>query len=510
MLAVHAAALAEDPAIAELPPYLLDRMNRAGTFDDFFKLLRQEAQRTDYDGNGLDAQDLAIGEQAEAARNRASMISQLVILDLDGNGVVTTEEATRATTYQYGRRGGDENQEGLQKQIARSIERVMAQDGNGDGTVTLNEALAAPLPDQQRNRRTGRAESLLALDPDSDGRLTMEELKRLAQQAFRAADYDQDGTLSNNELKLVASARQVQRQVEQALPCDLPKPAAEDLVAVLGTYAGVWQPTVTVAGQDATTHLAVINIEPGSQPLYLVLNSYYPMIWKFDGATERLSRVVAIRHNKGDNEPETAGAGIIGLGADKVTFLPPKSCGRPSYKPDSKEAMLMARVIAQVTGRDPDAMLRAYSPKTIAVPSGTETQKVADKDLVIVPGGGNDLVVLGKNSNVKVIQGNDTGQQREDWLADPATLLRIDPSQVLAPGKVESYEVLPRQYGLRQLVEEGKLERTADGYRIVQPITRFPTGLAGAHSVTFYLPEGTPMPDGDLGHSQIILEKKAP
>jgi len=79
---------------------------------------------------------------------------------------------------------------------------------------------------------------------------------------------------------------------------------------------------------------------------------------------------------------------------------------------------------------------------------------------------------------------------------------------VLAPGKVEPYEVLPRQYGLRQLVEQGKLERTEDGYRIVQPIPRFPTGLAGAHRVTFYLPEGMPIPSGDLGHSELILEKK--
>jgi Ca2+-binding EF-hand superfamily protein len=507
VLAAPAAALAEGPALGELPPYLLERMNRAGTFEDFFKQLRQEAQRSDYDRNGLDAQDLAIAEQTEAAQYRAAMVSQLVVLDLDGDGTVTTEEATRATTYQYSRRGEGGNQEALQEQIARSIERVMAMDGNGDGAVTLAEAMTAARPDQ-RNRKAERAESLLALDPDRDGRLTMDELEQLARHAFQGADYDHDGTLSNNELKLLASARELQRQVEQAMPCDLPKPAAEDLVAVLGTYAGAWQPTVTVAGQDATTHLAVINIEPGSQPLYLVLNSFYPMIWKFTGATERLSRVVAIRYHKGDKEPETAGAGIIGLAAAKVTFLPPQSCGRTSYKPDSKEAMLMARVIAHVTGRNPDAMLGAYSPKMIAVPSGTETEKVADKDLVIVTGDGNDLVVLGKNSTAKVVQGNGTGRRQEDWLADPATLLTIDPAQVLAPGKVEPYVVLPRQYGLRQLVEEGKLQRTEDGYRIVQPIPRFPTGLAGAHAVAFYLPEGMPMPEGDLGHSEIILEKK--
>jgi hypothetical protein len=239
-----------------------------------------------------------------------------------------------------------------------------------------------------------------------------------------------------------------------------------------------------------------------------VLSSYYPMIWQFSGATERLSHVVAVRKDRGEKSPETAGAGIIGVAADKVAFLPPGSCGRVGYKPDSKEAKVTARVIQQVVGRGPDAMLGAYSPKMVAVPSGQESEKVGDKDMVIVTGGGNDKVILSENSKVKVIEGNGRGRSQEDWLADPATLLTIDPAQVLAPAQVETYEVLPRQYGLRQLVEEGKLERTEDGYRIVQPIARFPTGLAGAHSVTFYLPEGMPMPKGDLGHSQLILEKK--
>jgi Ca2+-binding EF-hand superfamily protein len=509
VLVAPAAALADEPAFADLPPFLLERMNRAGTFEDFFKALQREALRSDHDRNGLDAQDLAIAEQIEAAQYRASVVTQVLTLDLDGNGTVTTEEATRVTAYQYSRNAEEQNQEALQKNIARVVERLMAQDGNGDGMVTLSEAMSAPVLEEQRSRRAARAESLLALDPDRDGRLTMEELQQVAQQTFRAVDYDHDGTLSNNELKLLASAREFQRQLEQAMPCDLPKPASDDLVAVLGTYAGAWQPTATVAGQDETTHLAVIDIESGTQPVYLVLTSYYPMIWTFTGATERLSRVVAIR--KGEKERATAGAGVIGLAADKVTFLPPGSCGRYSYKPDSKEAKLMARVFDQVTGREPDVMLGAYSPKTITVPSGLESEKTGDKDMVIVTGGGNDRVVLSENSKVKVIQGNGTGSSQEDWLADPATLLAIDPAAVLAPGKVETYEVLPSQYGLRQLVEEGKLERTEDGYRIVQPITRFPTGLAGAHAVTFYLPEGTPMPAGDLGHSQLILEKrKAP
>jgi hypothetical protein len=33
-------------------------------------------------------------------------------------------------------------------------------------------------------------------------------------------------------------------------------------------------------------------------------------------------------------------------------------------------------------------------------------------------------------------------------------------------------------------------------------MNRFPAELTGAHSVTFLLPEGMPMPAGDAGHSK--------
>ena len=36
---------------------------------------------------------------------------------------------------------------------------------------------------------------------------------------------------------------------------------------------------------------------------------------------------------------------------------------------------------------------------------------------------------------------------------------------------------------------------------------RFPAGLAGAHSVTFLVMNGTPYPDGDPGHSCVITEE---
>ena len=94
-------------------------------------------------------------------------------------------------------------------------------------------------------------------------------------------------------------------------------------------------------------------------------------------------------------------------------------------------------------------------------------------------------------------------RELEDFSADPDEVVSIDPASVVAPGPVERYVVLPTYYGLRQLVEEGKLERTDKGYKIVKPITQFPANAAA----TFILPEGIELPTGQWMYP-IITEQR--
>jgi hypothetical protein len=58
-----------------------------------------------------------------------------------------------------------------------------------------------------------------------------------------------------------------------------------------------------------------------------------------------------------------------------------------------------------------------------------------------------------------------------------------------------------------QLLVSGALVRAKGGEYIVKQKTRFPAGLAGAHSVTFLLPTGVPYPEGDPGHSCVVIEE---
>ena len=82
----------------------------------------------------------------------------------------------------------------------------------------------------------------------------------------------------------------------------------------------------------------------------------------------------------------------------------------------------------------------------------------------------------------------------------------VMPEDVLSNGKVEPYDVLPRQAGLVQLVRSGHLSVLSDrSFSIDRPIPRFPAGLGGRQSVKFVLRRGVPMPKGDPGHSLVLI-----
>ena len=86
-------------------------------------------------------------------------------------------------------------------------------------------------------------------------------------------------------------------------------------------------------------------------------------------------------------------------------------------------------------------------------------------------------------------------------------VVEIDPKTVVARMPATAYEVLPAQAGLAQLLETGALTQNSSREYIVRQKIRFPPGLYGAHSVTFLIMKGAPYPDGDPGHSCVVMEE---
>ena len=50
--------------------------------------------------------------------------------------------------------------------------------------------------------------------------------------------------------------------------------------------------SVTIGSQDVATRTGTIVVERGREPLYLVVGSFLPTIWRFSGAVERVERLL--------------------------------------------------------------------------------------------------------------------------------------------------------------------------------------------------------------------------
>jgi hypothetical protein len=490
-MAAGGVALALDrPPVRDeaLPDILLERLHAGATLEQYVAQLAAALRQADRQRDGLDREDVALARAVEGARARAAAVSEVLAHDLDGDLIVTQAEMLRL-------REGEEP--GRSRMAEALLERF---DTDGDDRITIAEAAAGAAPP----RGGAGLDALLALDPNGDGRVTAAELGKRAERAFALVDRDGDGTLSPKEFALITERVREAQAARYAPTCAMPPvPAGARLIAYSG-YESDAISSVAVGGPDQETNLLDVTIEPGREPLYLVLSSYESMVWRLSGATGRVARVVVSSYHSARRAPvgqvgptaaravvvpsadELGGmsaAGVVGVPADRVT-IGSRSC--PRYGSTAGDPAMRAS-LQRSLGRTPDAMFGAYSANRISLPSGAITK--AERDTAPAPAGFDPTV------------------WREAVRFWPGGLVHVDPATVVAKVRVAKYQVLPSQMGLAQLVGAGAaVNQGSDRFRIVRPIARMPPSMGGSHSATLVFARGVPVPPGDPVHSCIVRE----
>ena len=262
-----------------------------------------------------------------------------------------------------------------------------------------------------------------------------------------------------------------------AFNCDLPAADAADQIVLFGAYESDAIASTTIVGQDEETDTARVVVASGSTPLYVVLTSLESTIWRFEGATSRIHRLV-----------------LVGYGAQAVTGVAPElitdrsggnECPGYFYDVQGPDGITIRRGVERTLGRPIDVAAGSYSLGTLFLPSAAVEASVESS--VVPPGFDAAVYQLGL------------------WFY-PGGVVDIDPASVV-PRPAEPYEVLPDGFGLAQLVATGALENRGAYFYIARAIPRFPAGLYGAQSVNFVLGRGVPLPAGSPGHSCVIDEE---
>ena len=483
--------------LSELPWQVVRRLGGANTTEEYSAGISRDF-RTVADSQGvLTKEDAAALTEFAKARRRSDAAARLLAYDMNGDGTVTAAEVTRGIALSRGN-----GRSASSEQQAAQLAQIMRADLNRDDTITLAEMLRSQDADSDDDMGGSQtAATLMLLDMDGDGVLTLSELRVAARKIFALVDPDGDGELTEAEAaKLQADLQSLgerRRQSAMIAGCRVPKPEAGQQIIIFTAGRTIEVPRISLVGQQGVTGTAALDIEPGAAPLWLLVGSGNPTIWRITGATDRVARLVVLP-GQGEDRFE---AGVTGLPADKVTFVDAKACQLQRLLENESQR---SSVLSHLLGRNPDIEVAAHRFYAASLPSGGVFEAAP------VP------------TTEQAALSLDIWQKAQRFGSAP--IVELDLSQVIATGPLESYEILPGDTGIAELMRAGSIVsrprqsfvgpdnqplKMASPYRgnffeIVKPIPRFPAGLSGQDAVTFVLADGVPMPGGNPGMSCVL------
>lgn len=322
---------------------------------------------------------------------------------------------------------------------------------------------------------------LIYFDGNADGIVTSDEIMRVGAQLMRSR-----AEMSSHD-----------RRKRPA--CNLPKPSEHASILVLTAETGNALTNVSVSDQSEITAVVSLKVEEGDQPIYIFAVSAEPVIWSLSGATHRVETFAAQRSSQ-----NYSGAGVVGLDEERVSFEPIDSCAINEDSGDMPDFYL-GPVVKKALQRDDLTAIHTTGYGGINIPSATLSRGAATTKASgpRIQTEGQDYVVDG--NNVKRLNPG-SKKHAEQMLKRfwPGGVVQFDLDAVVSAGRKEYYKVMPSHAGILQLMDEGYLSYDPRGaYVINATFPQFPSGLYGALSEDFLLPDGVAMPAGELGHASV-------
>lgn len=473
---------------------LLKPLRKGAVREQYISQVVGPLRVADREGDGLVKADIERSNTISETFARYRRIREFLQYDYNGDWKLSVDEILQFSSVS--------NLEEAQKRAERTVARF---DNNGDGIATLEEANMKPK--RQRPFQVDRLSSLLGLDSNGDGRVVASELVTLAEKTFDHFDSNGDGSIDKAEYGEVSKVESIatrSAEVRQAGCAFSPASAKAELVFLRANYAKRVS-AAFVGSEEKTTSVVDVTIEPGKSPIYLVLGSSSPMVWRVTGATKRIEKAV-IGSNDSVNrllprdkyaQSATSAVGLIGLPEEKVSIVGP-DCLSQHFAPSSYDRM-NANIVSQIIANRPaDVVASIENAFDIAVPSALSPKK-ANTDPYPPP-----PAPAPAPSGYVSKRWQEIARDTQNYVID------IDPEDVVASEPVGRYTVNPGHFGIAQMVEEGIL-RPDDKSRLVvlQNVKAWPAGLAGIKAVTFVISDGVKVPEKSPKSSCVLTTAEA-
>jgi Ca2+-binding EF-hand superfamily protein len=198
-ISVTSAQLSPDPASGPGIRVLAERTPAGINLDRYFVHMGRLFRWLDANADGvLTIADAEYHTAMQLPRLQLSATVEVMRADLNGDGVVTHDEATQMARYEQ------RSETNHLEKVASQVECWMTADIDGDGRITLAEALKtyrSPAPRSPGSRdNADRVRDALTLSSRGDGQVTLADFENAATALFQTIDVDGDGKISLDEV----------------------------------------------------------------------------------------------------------------------------------------------------------------------------------------------------------------------------------------------------------------------------------------------------------------------
>lgn len=348
--------------------------------------------------------------------------------------------------------------------LNKLINKDMIMDLNKDGYISAEEAIKIYV-ERQANKPRGihRIRYLIPMifDKNNDGTVTKEEYLNIIDEVIATLDEDSNGEFSIFEertykeklppitKKYHAISRAISKRTKQEArqqankiliaQCTAPTPATTAKVILITAKDGKSISNLVIKGQKTNLSLADITISKDSPPLFLLLSNRSAMVWRFNGAIEKIKQVWASSYKLGPNK--TPLTGIIGVPRQKIKFTDKNNC---------LSTFVSIRQMEQMKNKDfrdknnnmYDRALYKGTLGHISLPVGSKIQELKE-----LKSGSN--LNNNKDSAALMVIATHAGKRK---------LISVDASTVILPSGSQLKTLQPFNLALAKLVDEGVLK----------------------------------------------------